>query len=61
MLDTGFTETFGLGVEQAAVGTAETIGLQGALQGLRLQQYRQPVSVRSAIGALASDESADHR
>ena len=41
-LDAGFAQTFGLGVEQTAVGTAEAIGLQGALQGLRLQQYREP-------------------
>src|SRR5208283_2553953 len=35
-----FAEALGLGVEQPAIGTAETIGLQGALQRLRLQQYR---------------------
>ena len=37
-LDARLAETFGLGIEQPAIGSAEAIGLQGALQGLRLQQ-----------------------
>ena len=37
-LDFGLSEPLGLGIEQAAVGTAEAIGLQRALQRLRLQQ-----------------------
>ena len=40
-LDRGVAEPLGLGVEQPAVGTAEAIGLQRPLQGLRLQQHRQ--------------------
>ena len=41
-LDVGFAQPLGFGVEQAAIGTAEAIGLQRALQRLRLQQHREP-------------------
>lgn len=34
-------ETLGFGVEQAAIGTRKAIGLQGPLQGLRLQERRE--------------------
>ena len=40
-LDVGFSQPLGFGIEQATIGTAEAIGLQRALQRLRLQQHRQ--------------------
>ena len=54
-----FAETLGLGVEQAAVGTAETIGLQGALQRLRLQQHREPG--QRALGDRSAGERRERR
>ncbi len=39
-LNVGLSQPLGFGIEQAAIGPAEAIGLQRALQRLRLQQHR---------------------
>ncbi len=41
-LNFSLPQALGLGIEQAAIGSAEAIGLQSSLERLGLQQHRQP-------------------
>src|SRR5208283_65742 len=58
-LDARFAEALGLGVEKAAERAAEAIGLQGALQRLRLQQHRKPC--QRALGYGSAGERRQRR
>ena len=55
-------EAFAFGIEQTAIGTAEAIGLQGALQRVATEAApRGRSACARRAGAEASDASADQR